>query len=303
MPALDEILSVLPTPGANASRVLLVDDDEAILQTLKLVLESNGFKVVSAASVNEALKCISCETFDVLVTDLHMPRPGDGLTVVSAMRHSNPKAVTLIFSSFPEMQQAADELVKQTDEVVIKPEGVGNLIQAIRERLRRGVSAPAQPVESVADILEREAPATIDDWLSRVDQEPQLTSVKLDRKERARYLRQLLRDLIRRLRSKLPLGARAPISAAASRNGTRRRRHGYTPAMLAEESRLLQLSVFHTLESNLQRVDYSVVLRGVMAIADGIASQLAEALTCFGAGRRWDGSAAPRRAPLRQAHR
>jgi DNA-binding response OmpR family regulator len=282
--------------------VLLVDDDEAVLQTLKPVLESDGFKVVGAANVNQALKCISCQTFDVLVTDLHMPRPGDGLTVVSAMRHAHPKAVTLIFSSFPEMQLAVDAILKQTDDVVIKPEGVGNLVEAIRERLRKGVSASPPEVESVADILEREAPATIDDVLSRIDREPELFPVKLNRKERARYLPQLLRDLVRRLRSKLPLGTPAPMSSAASRNGMRRRQQGYTPAMLAEESRLLQVSIFHTLERNLQRVDYSIVLRSVMAISDEIASQLAQAVACYHAGRRWNRAKASKGPPLGHVH-
>jgi len=286
----------MPTPPG--CRVLLVDDDEAVLQTLKPVLESDGFKVVCAANVTRALKCISCQTFDVLVTDLHMPQPGDGLTVVSAMRHSNPKAVTLVFSSFPQMQLAADAILKQTDDVVIKPDGVGNLAQAIRERLRKGVSAFPRQVESVADILERETPATIDDLLSRIDRELELIPVKLNRRERARYLPQLLRDLVRRLRSKLPPGTRTPMSSAASRNGMRRRQQGYTPAMLAEESRLLQVCVFHTLEQNLQRVDYSIVLRSVMAISDEIASQLAQAVACCQAGRRWNRAKAAKGPPL-----
>jgi DNA-binding response OmpR family regulator len=301
MPALDEVFTLLPAPVPPKYRVLLVDDDEAVLHTLKLVLEGDGFKVVTAANVNRALKCISCQTFDVLVTDLHMPDPGDGLTVVSAMRHANPKAVTLIFSSFPEMQLAANAIVKQTDEVIVKPLGVVNLIQAIREQLQKGQNTPPQPVESVADILERESSATIDDLLARIDSEPQLIPVKLNRKERARYLPQLLRDLVRRLRSTLPLGARAPLSTAASRNGSRRRQQGYTPAMLTEEFRLLQVSIFHTLENNLQRVDYSIVLRSVMAIADEIASQLAQAVTCFRENRRWTRPKASAVSPLRHA--
>jgi DNA-binding response OmpR family regulator len=303
MPALEEHSANRTIPAPSVRRVLLVDDDETILQTLKPVLESDGFKVVCAANVNRALKCISCQTFDVLVTDLHMPRLGDGLTVVSAMRHSNPKAVTLIFSSFPEMHLAADAILKQTDDVVIKPQGVGNLVQTIRERLQKGVSASMQPVESVADILERETAATIDDLLSRIDGEPDLIPVKLDRKERARYLPQLLRDLVRRLRSNLPLGTRTPMSSAASRNGMRRRRQGYTPAMLAEEARLLQVSIFYTLERNLQRVDYSIVLRSVMAISDEISSQLAQAVACYREGRRWNRAKASKSPPLRHTHR
>src|ERR1035441_2198796 len=135
MPDLDAILSLLPNAGAFTSRLLLVDDDESILYPLKLGLESNGFEVTTACNVNEALRNIARQAFDVLVSDLHMPSQGDGLTVVSAMRHANPKAITLIFSSFPEMDLAAAAIVRQADEVIVKPLGVQNLINAIHDRL------------------------------------------------------------------------------------------------------------------------------------------------------------------------
>ena len=85
-------------------RVLLVDDDEIVRMALTGALEQSGFVVTCAAGVPEALKLISGpEPFDVLLSDLHMPGAGDGLTVVSAMRHANPTAVTLLLSAFPEM--------------------------------------------------------------------------------------------------------------------------------------------------------------------------------------------------------
>ena len=73
-----------------AQRVLLVDDDAAVRAMVNNGLERQGFEVVAAASVTEALRRITTERFDVLITDLHMPNPGDGFTVVSAMRHSQP---------------------------------------------------------------------------------------------------------------------------------------------------------------------------------------------------------------------
>jgi CheY-like chemotaxis protein len=90
-------------------KILLVDDDEMVRETLSEVLEQNGFAVTSAANVTEALKHISSGTFEVLLSDLHMPGAGDGLTVVSAMRHANPKAVTILLSAFPEMNAAAGQ--------------------------------------------------------------------------------------------------------------------------------------------------------------------------------------------------
>jgi len=58
----------------------------------------------------EALNHITSGSYDALVSDLHMPGAGDGLTVVSAMRHANPAAVTLLLSAFPQMEAAAQAL-------------------------------------------------------------------------------------------------------------------------------------------------------------------------------------------------
>ena len=79
-----------PTEPVAAHRVLLVDDDGAVRAMMSQGLERKGFEVATAASVTEALRRIATESFDVLITDLHMPEPGDGFTVVSAMRHSQP---------------------------------------------------------------------------------------------------------------------------------------------------------------------------------------------------------------------
>src|ERR1700726_535276 len=89
------------------TKILLVDDNDAIRDGINETLETEGFEVFTAANVNDALQLIGSQKFDVLLSDLHMPDPGDGLTVVSAMRHSNPKAVTLIFSRYPEMKESA----------------------------------------------------------------------------------------------------------------------------------------------------------------------------------------------------
>lgn len=87
--------------GQPVQRVLLVDDDAVVLGTMRTLLERNGFEVVAVGGVTEALKCIAIQTFQVLITDLHMPNAGDGFTVISAMRHSQPAALTMLLSAFP----------------------------------------------------------------------------------------------------------------------------------------------------------------------------------------------------------
>src|ERR1700691_4193740 len=153
------------------TRVLLVDDDEVVRMSLSLVLEQSGFTVTSAASVPEALKYISSENYEVLLSDLHMPGAGDGLTVVSAMRHKNPKAVTLLLSAFPEMNAAAQAILRQTDEILVKPMDLTSLVQIINQRMASGPQ-DQRTIETVATILERATESTIQEWFVRIGMEP-----------------------------------------------------------------------------------------------------------------------------------
>jgi CheY-like chemotaxis protein len=258
-------------------KILLGDDTASVRASLTLVLKHSGFEVVAAANVNDALKLIGSQTFDVLLSDLHMPNAGDGLTVVSAMRHSNPEAITLLFSGYPEMKEAAAAILLQADEILVKPLAP----ETIRERLKLGRKTPARAVESVANILEKETHSTIQDWLLRVELEPNIITVRLGFEERCAHLPQLFRDLVSRLRNPLPLGTRALVSPAAAEHGLLRRKQGYTAAMMVEESRMLQVSIFQTLQNNLAKVDFSLLLVGVMAIADEVDSQLSQAMHSY----------------------
>ena len=261
-------------------KILLVDDDELVRVTLCEVLEQNGFAVTSAANVSEALKHISSGTFEVLLSDLHMPGAGDGLTVVSAMRHANPKAVTILLSAFPEMNAAAHAILLQADEILVKPMDVTELLNAIKQRLASG-SRATRVVETVAAILERSAENTIGDWYKRIETDKKVMSISMSYEQRCGHLPQLFQDLVSRLLSSKPIGTKELVSDTAAEHGLNRRRQGYTAAMMVEESRMLQVSIFDMLQQNLASIDFSVLLIGVMTIADEIDSQLSQAMDSY----------------------
>ena len=267
-------------PTLAKRRVLLVDDNESMRELFTLVLEESGFEVEAASDVNEAIKLITAQRFDILLSDMQMPGDGDGLTVVSAMRHSHPNAVTFILSGYPEMKRASNAIVQQTDEILTKPISPVDLVRAINDRLRFGVQ-PKQKKEDVATILESETQSAIALWLRRVEAEPDVITVRLTTTERCAHLPALFHDLVERLRHPLPLGTRALKSSAAETHGLLRREQGYTPAMMVDESRMLQVSIFDTLQRNLHKVDFSVLLVDVMSIADEVDSQLAQAMACY----------------------
>ena len=109
------------------TRVLLAEDDDAVRDMLREALERDGFEVVPVANVREALSRIATENFDLLLSDLHMPHAGDGFTVVSAMRHTHPNAVTLVLSGYPAIEEALSAIRLQADEVLMTPIEISSL--------------------------------------------------------------------------------------------------------------------------------------------------------------------------------
>jgi DNA-binding response OmpR family regulator len=273
------------------TRILLVDDDELIRTMMEEVLQQQGFNVTVAANVPEALRLITSDVYDVLLSDLHMPGAGDGLTVVSAMRHANPKAVTMLLSAFPEMDAASHAILLQADQILVKPMNITALVKAINDRLANG-PPPVHVVETVATILERTTDATIKDWFEHIQQDELVMAVPLSYSQRTSHLPQLFRDLVHRLRSFKAIGSKELVSAAAAEHGLNRCRQGYTASMLVEESRMLQVSVFHALQKNLARIDFSILLTEVMTIADEIDSQLSQAMASYVAESVRDAQAA-----------
>jgi hypothetical protein len=135
--------------------------------------------------------------------------------------------------------------------------------------------------ENVANVLERETSETIDNWYGRVEKENDLITVALSREQRCAHLPEMFRDIVTRLRDPLPLGTRAMTSDAAHDHGCLRREQGYTAAMMVEESRMLQVSIFQTLQLNVKDERPDELLLDVMAIADEVDSQLAQAMTSY----------------------
>jgi hypothetical protein len=123
--------------------------------------------------------------------------------------------------------------------------------------------------------------STIAAWLMRVERDPHIITVQLDEQDCSAHLPHLFHDLVSRLRNPLPLGTHALISPAAAEHGLLRRQQGYSAAMMVEESRMLQVSIFQTLQNNLHKVDFSLLLVGVMSIADEVDSQLAQAMASY----------------------
>jgi hypothetical protein len=178
------------------------------------------------------------------------------------------------------MAAAAQAILREADEILLKPMDVVSLIRVINQRVASGPQHRREIV-TVATILERNRDSIIQEWFGRVQAEETLMSIPLSREQRCSHLPLVFIDLICRLRSQEPMGTKEPRSTGAARHGANRFSQGYTAAMLVEESRMLQVSIFNTLHKNLLNIDYSVLLIGVMTIADEIDFQLSQAIESY----------------------
>jgi hypothetical protein len=136
-------------------------------------------------------------------------------------------------------------------------------------------------VETVAAILQRSVEATIRAWFDRIKNDEKVMAISMTFEQRTCHLPQVFKDLVSRLESAKPIGSKELLSKAATDHGINRQEQGYTAAMLVEESRMLQVCIFDTLQNNLATIDFSVLLIGVMTIADEIDSQLSQAMESF----------------------
>jgi RsbRD-like negative regulator of sigma factor len=153
------------------------------------------------------------------------------------------------------------------------------MIKLVKSSDEASRSRSAVTVLTVADILEREIDTLIGEWLTRVEKEPDLMSIRMNREDRTGHLPHLIHDVINRLR--LDAAMKAPVSKAAAEHGDLRRKQGYTVAMMVEESRLLQISIFTALHNNVTQLEFNALLPDVVTIADEVDAQLKEQMLRF----------------------
>ena len=130
--------------SAAKPRILVVDDEPAILRFLRPALEANDYEVTTAGTVAEAMKRIAGERPDVVVLDLGLP-DGDGKDVIKRVRAWSDVPIVVLSAREREAEKiAAFDL--GADDYVDKPFGIGELMArlraAMRHRLQRHDETP-----------------------------------------------------------------------------------------------------------------------------------------------------------------
>lgn len=114
-------------------RILLVDDDVAILLTLKAVLEISGFEVETAASAREAKMRLKSNEYHMVITDLRMESDTAGQEVAAAAKRAPNRPAVAMLTAYPPAD--VDWVTASTDKMLVKPMNTQDLLRQIEALL------------------------------------------------------------------------------------------------------------------------------------------------------------------------
>jgi len=139
-------------------RILIVDDDMAVLLTLKAVLELQGFHVETASSTTEALQKMQNGVFQMVITDVRMESEDAGFEVVRAARLQSYDPATAMLTAYPPRSGNWSE--HGADSLLVKPVGTEDLVRQVealliqhedaKERRREAAQSPSKLAEKEA---------------------------------------------------------------------------------------------------------------------------------------------------------
>lgn len=132
-------------------RILLVDDEVAVLLTLKAVLEISGFEVDTAASAREGKHKLHTQVYEMVISDMRMESDAAGAEVVQAARQAAYKPAIALLTAFPVAEEDWQEM--GADKMLVKPmhtrillDQIERLLASHQSKLAGGAPVAAKPV-------------------------------------------------------------------------------------------------------------------------------------------------------------
>jgi len=114
-------------------RILLVDDELAILLTLRAILEMNGFEVDTAASCKEAQAKLKSGVYEMVITDMRMETETAGYDVIRAARQQPYDPATALLTAYPSL--GSEWKMKGAQSLLVKPVNTDDLLRQLEALL------------------------------------------------------------------------------------------------------------------------------------------------------------------------
>ena len=116
------------------ARILLIDDDKNIRQTLAIVLQEEGYIVDMAECGKEAIEKSFDNFYNLAIVDWRLPDI-EGTVLITQLKETTPKMVKIMLTGYPSMSNAIEAVNQHADAFLIKPVDVEELLKKIRELL------------------------------------------------------------------------------------------------------------------------------------------------------------------------
>jgi ActR/RegA family two-component response regulator len=261
-------------------RILFVDDEQTIRLTLPPILEAHGFAVEVTATVAEALAKISSGQFDVLIADLNVGQPGDGFTVVSAMRRTQPNCINFILTGFPAFETALEAIRRQVDDYLLKPIEIHDLVALIESKLQAHEPHSYLSPKRVAEILREKTGEITSEVLAMMKAHPELRQLRLSDDERIDQIPTILQTIVSALESNNNSFDDGFLRAAAT-HGRLRLKQGYLPPLMVEDARLLEEAIYDAVQGSMLSVDVSHLIPDLRVVNRTLETQLRESLKAY----------------------
>jgi len=115
-------------------KVLVVDDEESVVVTIKAILQLDGYSVATTTSCVEARAMVREVEYDLVLTDLRL-EDGDGLDVLKTVRERHPETVTIMLTGYASLESAIQALRAGAYDYLVKPSEV----EELRSTVARGI--------------------------------------------------------------------------------------------------------------------------------------------------------------------
>lgn len=115
--------------------ILIVDDESNIRETLKLFLKDEGFSADEASDGNEALEMINKKDYDIIITDLNMPKM-DGIELIKKASQISPDSFFMIMTAYASVKTAIEALRLGAYDYLLKPIEFEDLLMRIKRLLK-----------------------------------------------------------------------------------------------------------------------------------------------------------------------
>ena len=118
------------------ARILVIDDDTPIRETLSLALETAGFKVDTAKNGKEAIAKSQENFYNLAIVDWRLPDI-EGTKLLGDLKETTPRMAKILLTGFPSMDNAIDAVNNAADAFLVKPVKLENLVAKIKELLKK----------------------------------------------------------------------------------------------------------------------------------------------------------------------